>query len=288
MNKKKIILLGGAGFIGKNFALKYHNLFDFYCIFNKKKINKNYFVESLQKTSDTKKIIKFFKKIKPDCVVNLATLYFKHHNVSALSKLIDSNIKFGCYILEAMKESSCSKIINFGSMFQHRYDQKYQPQNFYAATKQAFQDICYYYHLNYNIDCLNLKLFDTYGPNDTRKKILNFLISSKNKKEVLINNKNNKLNLVHVEDVCDAIKIALDLICSKNRYFKSFCLPAKNVIKISDLIKKVEKYKQVNYKFLKNVDNKKFISFNSGYQKLKNWEPKINLEEGLKQCLKIN
>jgi CDP-paratose synthetase len=286
--KKKIILLGGGGFVGKYFAIKYHKLFDFYCIFNKKKINKNYFVESFQKTSDTKEIIKFFKRIKPDCVVNLATLYFKHHNVSALSKLIDSNIKFGCYILEAMKESSCSKIINFGSMFQHRYDQKYQPQNFYAATKQAFQDICYYYHLNYNIDCLSLKLFDTYGPNDTRKKILNLLISSTHKKEVLINNKNNKLNLVHVEDVCDAIKIAIDLICSKNRYFKSFCLPAKNVIKISDLIKKVEKYKKVNYKFLKNVNNKKFISFNSSYQKLKNWEPKINLEEGLKQCLKIN
>lgn len=288
MNKKKIILLGAGGFIGKNFALKYHNTFDFYCIFNKKKINKNYFQESLQKTHDAKKIIKFFKKIKPVCVVNLAARYFKHHDINSLDKLIDSNIKFGTYILEAMKNSSCNKIINFGTMFQHRYDQKYNPQNFYAATKQAFQDICYYYHLNYNIDCLNLKLFDTYGPNDTRKKILNFLISSKNKKEVLISNKNNKLNLVHVEDVCDAIKISIDLICSKNRYFKSFCLPAKKAIKISDLIKKVKKYKKVNYKFLKNVGSKKFISFNSSYQKLKNWEPQINLEDGLKQCLKIN
>lgn len=288
MKKKKIILLGAAGFVGKYFAIKYHKLFDFYCIFNKKKINKKYFVESFQKTSDTKEIIKFFKKIKPDCVVNLATLYFKDHDVSTLGKLIDSNIKFGCYILEAMKESSCSKIINFGSMFQHRYNQKYEPQNLYAATKQAFQDVCYYYHLNYNIDCLNLKLFDTYGPNDNRKKILNLLINSTNKKKVSINNKNNKLNLVHVDDICEAIKISIELICLKKSFFKSFCLPAKKTIKISDLIKKIAKYKKINYKFIKKGKNKRFFSYNSRYPKLKNWECKISLEEGLKQCLKLN
>ena len=300
MTKKKIIVTGGAGFIGNNFISRYHHKYDFYCLFNKNKIDKKFFISSLKIDSNEKKIIKFFKRIKPDCVLHLASNYVKNNNISHINKLIESNVKFGVYILEAMKVSNCKKIINFGTMFQHKKNTNYYPQNLYAATKQAFENICYYYYLNWNIDCINLKLFDSYGPKDKRDKLLNNLLANKKKielekkgaggggKKFLINDRNNKLNLVHIHDICEAIKVSIKLILSKKRYFKSFSLPSREPIKVFDVIKEVQKYKKINFKFLQDEKIKKFVSFNIRYPKLIGWKPKISIQEGLRQCINLN
>lgn len=297
-SKKKIIITGGTGFIGNYFISNYYNKYNFYCLLNKKKIKKKFFISSLKIDSNQKKIIKFFQKIKPDCVVHLATNYVKYNNFSHINKLIDTNIKFGTLILEAMKVSNCKKIINFGSMFEHNKKIDYYPQNLYAATKQAFQNICYYYHLHYNINCINLKLFDSYGPNDKRDKLINnFLISKKNRKKkggggvnkkILIKDGSNKLNLVHVNDICEAINTSIKLISSRERYFRSYSLPARKLIKVSDLIKAVQKFKKINFKFFRGSKAKKFISYNNKYPKLKSWKPKISIQEGLNQCINLN
>ena len=83
---------------------------------------------------------------------------------------------FGAHILEAMALTSVSYFINTGTYWQHYGGSStYSPSCFYAATKQSFQDILKYYTDSKLIKSITLKLFDTYGPNDSRAKIFTIL-----------------------------------------------------------------------------------------------------------------
>ena len=85
--------------------------------------------------------------------------------------------------------------ITFGSKWE--YDQKggYSPNSFYAATKFSM-DFFLKYFSSKNLATVSLKIFDTYGENDPRKKIYNLLLNSyKKKKTTKINSRKTRIGL---------------------------------------------------------------------------------------------
>jgi nucleoside-diphosphate-sugar epimerase len=145
--------------------------------------------------SDTyKDICLGIKEFAPDAVVHLAALYLNQHKLEHIVDLINSNIVFGTHVLEAMTENGITRFLNIGTRWQHLKNKRYNPANLYSATKEAFKDILVYYEIK-GIKYKTIELGDTYGIGDTRKKIMELLISACQKK--------GKLDLTPGEQILD-------------------------------------------------------------------------------------
>ena len=206
----RIILTGGTGFIGRNLIPQL--LFDGHEIAMLQRRGStscaldNYKNQIEVYASDTyEEIANGFNRFHPEIVIHMATLYINHHTPADIPELISSNILLGTMLLEAMKNNSVSRILNFGTRWQHQENTIHNSANLYAATKEAFAEIVRYYSSN-SIRYKTLELCDTFGKNDTRNKIVDLLIRACKKKEGLeLSPGEQILDLVCVDDVVDFI-----------------------------------------------------------------------------------
>ena len=132
--------------------------------------------------------------------------------------------------------------ITFGSRWEYNQKGDYQPNSFYAATKHA-SDYLLQYFANKQTTIVSLKIFDTYGENDNRKKILNLLLKSyKNQTTLKLSPGKQEIDLVNILDICELVsKICTDIKIKKIRGFKKFTVSSKKPIKLIQLIKILKK-----------------------------------------------
>ena len=291
---KNIIVTGGNGFVGSNlvdFLLSKNYIVNIICRENsdlsnlshiKSKINICYYDNNI------KNLIGFFKESKAEIVFHLASNFIAEHQSTQINSLVDSNISFGLHVLEAMKESGIKKMVNTGTSWQHYNNNKYSPVCLYAATKQAFEALVQFYVESENFKVINLKLFDTYGENDKRPKLINLLNKFADEQTELIMTKGEQvLNLVHVSDVCRAYYSCLQIL-NKDTFnsFKSYKVCNNKSYKLKDVIKLFEKVtdKKINVKWGgKPYRKREVMRLWENGDNLPNWEAKISLEEGLKK-----
>ena len=286
MKKKIILITGSSGFIGNLFlrsALKKgFFILDILRVKNKKnkilndlrrKFPNTYNSIFFGEYRDLKK--KLFNK-KFDYFINFATLYKNNHSHDEIPQFIESNVTFPTILLDIIG-SKIKKIINFGTMMQHVNSKNYVSKNFYASTKSAFEIIQnYFVNQNRNLKFYNLKFYESFDEFDTRKKLIPTLLKNfkKNKKTHIISKKL-ELNLIHSQDIINAIYILLKnnfkcgtycLINSKNvkidKLINNINKNSKKKIKIKYSNTKITKLKKINFKILpkwkydKNIEKK--------------------------------
>ena len=288
--KKKILITGSTGFVGSNIInlLLKKNVYIYDVLRNKnkknKKIrdfkkNKNYSPIFYKKFNDLERKL---KKIKIDIVINCATYYSGKNDIQNIENLVQTNIIFCSVILESLK-NKIKKFINFGSMMEYSRGNHFSPKNFYAITKFSFQKIEEFYKLNNkNIKFYDLKLYETYGDNDVRKKIIPTIIKSySHNKSIKIVSKNLKMNFIHIESLVKAIYMIIFNKIKEGEY----CLKNNKFIKIQQLINSLNKNlkKKIKTKYLskKNISNS-----SKQLKKFPYWNDKKNLEEFLLTKLK--
>ena len=240
MINKKILVTGGSGYIGKNII---QNL--------SKKYEIKYLTRNLKDKSKQSILIKnnFYTintaitKFKPDLILHLASLFIVNHKSKDISNLIDSNIKFGSFILESMRLNKIDKIINIGTSWEYKNSDDYNPVNLYAATKNAYKKILFYYYKIMPLKVLNLELYDTYGPFDDRGKIISKIVDSiKKEKKLELSPGNQILDIIHIDDLINAIKISLDIFKVKQKkFFKTYSLCSNERYKLKEIVKIVTK-----------------------------------------------
>ena len=284
MKKKKLLLTGTTGFIGYkflSFALS-NNFLVIDILRTKNKKNKK--IQKLKKhyQSQYKNIFfdnnsdlsKKLKNIKVDYFINFATLYSNSHSHNQITSFIDSNILFPTLIYDKISNTT-KKVINFGSMMQHSKNELLTSKNLYAATKNAFEMIGNYYaNINGRTKFYNIKFYESFGDNDTRKKIIPTIINNYKKNiTTKILSKQLSLNIIHTNDIINSILILLN----NNIKSGSYCIKNTYNINISNLITTLNKKlnKKIKVKF-----GKKSITSNN-YNSLKilpKWKPTQNLE----------
>lgn len=234
------------------------------------------------------KLINYFKEKNADVVYHLASLVIVEHESDKINDLVDSNIKFGLHILEAMKESNTKLLINTGTSWQHYHSNKYNPVNLYAASKQAFESLIQYYSEVEDIRVVTLKLFDTYGESDRRPKLINLLnkFADENKK-LNMSPGEQVLDLVHVDDVVKAYIKAYEYInANLSVQNEEFGVATGRRVKLKDLISIFEEVtnKKVNVRWGgREYRRREVMELWSDYKILPGWEYEITLEEGLKR-----
>lgn len=290
---KRAIVTGATGFVGSNLC-KYliENNWEVSIISRPSSdytninsvLNK---VQLFEYDWNVEKLISFFKEKEADVVFHLASLFIAEHESNQINQLVDSNIKFGLHILEAMKESSTKQLINTGTSWQHYHTNEYNPVNLYAATKQAFESLIKYYTEAENIRCITLKLFDTYGESDTRPKLINLLHKfADENKELNMSPGEQILDLVHVDDVVRAFVKAYEYLVEHRTKYEEFGVGSRKPIQLKDLIDKFELVTGKKLNIIwggRSYRKREVMKLWDAYEPLPGWNVEINLEEGLQK-----
>lgn len=156
----------------------------------------------------TQSVLDAVAATQPDVVFHLASLFIAEHRSDQVIDLINSNLLFATQLAEACARSGVKRFINTGTSWQHYRSDGYDPVCLYAATKQAFEDILDFYADAFGIRVITLKLFDTYGPDDPRPKLVNLLVKAMKSGEALgMSPGDQVLDLVHIDDVTRAFAV---------------------------------------------------------------------------------
>ncbi|WP_414151384.1 NAD-dependent epimerase/dehydratase family protein [Acetobacterium carbinolicum] len=290
---KKAILTGATGYIGSSLLRELLKKKWRVIIVVRKTSSFHYIqdikneVEIFEFDNDLNKMVDLFDEIKPDVVFHLASKVIVQHDINDIPDIINSNVLFATQILEAMTRTNTANIVNTGTSWQHFGNEQYNPVNLYAASKEAFFSILKYYNEAFGVHSITLELFDTYGPNDKRPKVLNLIKDiDKNSASLEMTPGEQEVNLVFINDVVRAYIIAAEILISDNERHvnKSFSICAKETVTLKEL---VILYEMVNKTELdikwgaKSYRNREVMSIWNKGEILPGWNAEIKLEEGL-------
>jgi len=289
----KVLLTGVTGFVGThlaNFLIK--KGYSVYGLIRKPIIDQGI---SSRLTNvklylfDDKNLISVISEIKPDLVIHLASLYLTSHQYEQIGELINSNVSFPAKLLEAMSVNNITKFINTGTSWQHYNSSSYEPVNLYAATKQAFDDIVKYYTSAKGFACITLKLFDTYGPNDTRGKLISLLDKLSCSNDSLSMSQGEQVvELTHISDVCSAYQVAIDMISklqAGDNY--SYGVDSNSRLRLKDLVTEYERVNcvKLNIKWGERpYRDREVMQPCNNLNNIPGWEPSISLSYGLNKA----
>lgn len=285
---KKAIVTGATGYIGSNLCKQLIKEGWKVAIVTRPTSDYNYLsdvinkIEILEYDDNLSNLISFFNKIKASVVFHLAAVAINEHDVSDVDILLNANIRFGLHILEAMKQSSTPFLINTGTYWQHFESDEYNPLNLYAATKQSFQDLVKYYTSIGKIKAITLKLFDTYGPNDNRPKLINLLHKFADEGiELDMSPGEQQLDYVHIDDITQAFIKAYEYIYDIEEY-EEFAVATGRLIQLKELVQlfkeKTGKEIKVNWGG-KPYRKREVLKPWSSYRTLPNWNCEKEIEK---------
>ena len=284
-----ILITGSTGFIGKAITQKLliegHGLF-----FSTRSLNPQSNSINLG-ISGHDEVVNFLTTNKIEGIIHLASLFLVTHKPSDIRNFIESNITFPSLLLEAAKAAGLKWLINTGTFWQHHNNEEYNPVNFYAATKQAFEDILKYYSETSPMKILTLELSDTYGPNDVRGKIFNrWLQARETQEEMNMSPGQQRIDILYIDDVVEAYLHSLNYISHvQTKPIEKFSLYSPNSFSLKEMSEQFEDVFNTKLKIhwgkLPYRDREVMQTWNRG-KSLPSWKAKNNFEQGCKLILK--
>lgn len=262
----------------------------------------------LRKTSNLKLLTEFLTKIKiiyfdesselletwftvhnPIAVFHIASLFLVTHKPNQIPSLIESNIQLGTQLAEACIKNDCC-FINTGTSWQSFENYDHNCVNLYAASKDAFEKILEYYSHVHRLRVVTLRLFDTYGPNDPRPKIIQLLVNlAKFGGELNLSPGYQRINLVHIADIVECYIMTFNWIIkqvhSTNVMFGVFDNCDYSLREIVSLIEVIISRKiNVNFGSLPYRLREVMLPA-KGYSSLPGWHPCVHLKDGITELL---
>ncbi|HVY12473.1 MAG TPA: NAD-dependent epimerase/dehydratase family protein [Alphaproteobacteria bacterium] len=207
MTVRRALVTGATGYIGSHLCLKLlaqgwevHAL-----------LRESSRTERLPKQVIAHRINKNFSEAvseaQPQAVFHLAANITPADSPGISEALVQDNVLYGQQLLEALVATSCRRFINTGSYWEYAADGSYCPNTLYAASKRAFQAILQWYAVRHGFSAATLVLYDVYGPDDWRGKLLTALLDQLNHSRpspLAMTQGEQQMDMVHVDDVAEA------------------------------------------------------------------------------------
>lgn len=205
-----ILITGAGGFLGSALAQRIGKMDDKVSLLVRKNTNLNRLTDlspfNIGRCETDVEINEFMSVASPDVVIHTACCYGR--NGESALQIVDSNIRYGTLILEALKGlNKRATFINTGTVLSREV-------SLYALTKIQFEELGSYIAnaSNPNMQFINIKLQHMYGPGDHPSKFTSYVINScKNNVPTLpLTFGEQKRDFIYIDDVVDAYSTILE------------------------------------------------------------------------------
>jgi len=242
----------------------------------------------IEHDGSTEQLIGAIGRAAPNTVFHLASYFVGEHLPGQVTELIDSNVRFGAQLLEAMAVNGIRRLVNTGTSWQHFGNSPYRPASLYAATKQAFEAVLDFYIDAHDFHAITLKLFDTYGPGDPRPKLFSLLQQMAATGTVLDLTAGEQLiDLVYIDDVVEAFLSAGNrLLRGESHAREEYAVSSGCVVPLRQLVATYGRVLgadlTVRWGARAYRAREVMVPWSTG-EPIPGWSPKVPLEEGIRR-----
>ena len=295
----KLLVTGGLGFIGSNFArnmmdkaeitvvdaLKYgsneHNLRDLDCTLVKGDICDYDLITELVKNTDA--------------IANFAAETHVDRSISNPYAFVESNV-IGTYtILEAMRNVNPDvRLVHIGTDEVYgdieegsfKEDDMLRPSSPYSASKAAADMFVLAYVRTYGLDAVITRCTNNYGPHQFPEKLIpkSILRAQQDMKIPIYGTGKNVRDWIFVKDHCGAISLVLDKGKKGEIYNISSGEEKTNVDVVKELLEIMDKQNLIEFVEDRPRHDIRY-SLNSSKIRSFGWKPKHSFKEGLKETV---
>ncbi len=307
----KLLVTGGAGFIGSNFIhywlknhpqdqiLNYDKLTYSGNLENLKEIesNKNYkFVHG--DIADAKKIREALEGI--DVVVNFAAESHVDRSILDPASFILTNVVGTQVLLDAARDAKIKRFHHistdevFGSLdldSQEKFAEEtpYNPRSPYAASKAASDHLVRAYYYTYDLPITISNSANNFGPYHYPEKLIPLAITNilEGKKVPIYGDGRNVREWIYVEDHCAGI----DKVLEKGKVGETYLIGIDMDIPNIEIVKKIIKLlgaseEQVEYVKDRPGHDRRYALDSQKIREELGWQPKYNFDDALASTVK--
>lgn len=300
----KILITGGAGFIGSNFV---HHMFEKYPDYKITVLDRLSYAGNLNNLKDVIEQIEFVKgdicdkKIVErlikgcDFVVNFAAMTHVDRSIIEAGSFVQTDV-FGTYrLLEACKKFNVERFIQissdeiYGHILQGSFkeEDKLNPRNPYAASKAGADLLCKAYFETYGLPVILTRSTNNYGPHQHPEKFIAkcIIYALLNKKIPVYGAGKNVRDWLYVEDNCEAI----DLVLQKGIAGEIYNIAGKQELENIEVVRKILRLlrkRESSIEFVKDRPGHD-LRYSLDISKIKKlgWKPKTKFEEGIRKTV---
>lgn len=307
----KLLVTGGAGFIGSNFIrhiLKEHP--DWYIV-NLDKLTYAGNLENLKDVEDNPRyrflrgdiadrelVDRLFREEKFDLVANLAAESHVDRSILDPAPFIKTNIKGTQVLLEAARQHGIRKFLQvstdevYGSLGPDdppfTEESPIRPNSPYSASKAAADLMCRAYYVTYGLPVVITRCSNNYGPYQHPEKFIPTIILNalSDKPIPVYGDGQNVRDWIHVEDHCRA----LDLVLQKGQAGEVYNVGAKNEHNNLDIVKTILRLMNKPESLITFVKDRpghdrRYAIEPSKIEAALSWQPRVDFTSGLKDLI---
>ncbi|RPF75004.1 MAG: SDR family NAD(P)-dependent oxidoreductase [Rickettsiales bacterium TMED289] len=305
----KVLVTGADGFIGSHLVeMLMEKGFQVNALAQYNSFNSWGWLEDVKNKKDMKIITGdirdpfFCNKITKDidAIFHLAALIAIPYSYSSPDSYLDTNVKGTLNICQSAIKNNVGRVLItstsevYGTALYTPIDEKHplQAQSPYSASKIASEAIAMSFFNSFDLPLTIVRPFNTYGPRQSARAVIPSIVSQilQGHKEIKIGDTSPTRDFSFVEDTCRGF---IEIVNNKNTNGEIVNIGSNFEISILEIINKIKKILDSDVKIIeeksrlrpKNSEVYRLWCDNSKIKKLTGFEPKIDIDLGLRKTI---